>query len=93
MDADSTINEVAIGIRKPEHMHSKKCMAKALIEAITPEAECEGVTDHDFILWLQDNGPLNAAREWLRSYPCVCAPCKCCVNHDAEPYYDALEEG
>lgn len=103
MDADSTntdantaINEVAIGIRKPEHMHSKKCMASRLIEAITFEAKCTAdvVSDHDFIQWLQDNGPLNAAREWLRSYPCICAPCKCCViNNDAEPYYDDLEEG
>jgi hypothetical protein len=48
-----------------EHLHTKACQANAMITAIENLRDQEGITDHDFRLELQANGPLTGADTYL----------------------------
>jgi hypothetical protein len=87
-------------IRRPEHMHTKRCLANAIINAVQNYRDNEDVTDHDFALGMQDGLALQHAHEYLQTGTVDCScnsdgtnPCmgSCCdygrvdgINTDPE---------
>lgn len=70
--------------RPAEHLHSKSCLAEAVISAVQNLRDTEGETDHEFRLAMQDNYQLELADEYLNTglQTCTCPPCPhaCCAQ-------------
>lgn len=91
-------------IRPAEHLHSRACLATAIISAVENARDAEHFTEHEFRLHAQDNGFLSDADEYLTSgtATCTCPPCfrHCCdavegrhvvaCGHCGEPDYDCV---
>lgn len=62
--------------RTPEQGHTKACLAKALTTVLENWRDDSSVTDLDFRLHLQNNGPLDEVDSYLRAgiTECVCPP-------------------
>lgn len=65
--------------RPTEHLHSKKCLATAILCAVENWRDAEGMTDHEFRLMAQDNDFLHTADEYLNTGTCTCT-CPPCFN-------------
>ena len=66
-----------------EEGHSRPCLASAMIAAVENYRDAEGITDHDFRLWAQDNGVLETADGYLSDElsDCKCPPRKRIYKH------------
>jgi hypothetical protein len=67
-------------IRRPEHLHSVRCLSSALISAIENFRDTDHMTDLEFRLHAQDGTFVHCADEYLNSgtATCICPPCNCC---------------
>lgn len=66
--------------RPAEHLHTKQCLAGAMISAIENLRDEPLMTDLFFRHYIQDGGPLDLADTYLQTMPeiCKCGPCACC---------------
>jgi hypothetical protein len=57
-----------------DEQHSKSCFAQAMISAIENARDSEHFTNHEFALWVQDQGPRTDAFEYLNTelQTCTC---------------------
>jgi hypothetical protein len=62
--------------KPPEWLHSKKCLAEAMISAVQNARDAEDFSALEFTLWAQDGGALADAHEYLNSglQTCICPP-------------------
>lgn len=71
--------------RPAEHLHSKRCLASAIISAVENIRDMENFSDHEFRLAAQDNDFLASADQYLQEgiATCTCPPCfnpGCCTD-------------
>lgn len=55
-----------------EHMHTKRCLAQAIISATENWRDAEGINDHDFAVAAQDNQFVLEGHEYLAEGYCDC---------------------
>lgn len=69
-------------------LHSKRCLAQAIISAVENARDEQGQTDHGFRILMQDNRALQWADEYLNDGTQTCTCGAWCMDKVREVYAD-----